>query len=157
MAKLPKSIIKKYGISKKAWSVFRSSSASPSIKTQGTRMARRKGNRRRVSAFGRKTYRSARRSGSNTNLLMTVGASMPYGAGRQKLSDMTQSYLPRFAGQYTDEVVFGVAGWYLSKKPGIIGALGKSALIIESASIGNQLVAGMSTSSTAATPNNYYV
>lgn len=67
---------------------------------------------------------------------------MLYGGARAKLSDMTAQYLPRFAGQYTDEVALGLAGWYLSKKGGLIGQLGKSALIIESASVGNQLIGG---------------
>ena len=121
------------------------SRASRSVTTGNTTMARRK---RR--SFGRRFVRSARKSGSNANLMTVVGASMLYGAGRAKLSALTQQYLPAFAGQYTDEVVLGLAGWYLSKKGGMIGALGRSALIIESASIGNQLASGfMSPSSTS--------
>ena len=43
MAKLPKSIIKKYGISKKAWAVFRGKkSKSKAVKTRGFKMARKK-------------------------------------------------------------------------------------------------------------------
>lgn len=127
MAKLPKSIIKKYGISKKAWSVFRGQSRTSSS-SRGT--------------MAKKT-RSKKKYSSNSNLLMVVGASMLYGAGRAKLSQLTQQYIPSFAGQYTDEVVLGLLGWYLSKKGGMIGAVGKSALIIESASVGNQLIAPM--------------
>lgn len=123
--------------------------------TTGTRkMARRKSFRRRVG----KVYRSARKSGSTTNLLMTVGASMLYGAGRSKLSALTSQYLPSFAGQYTDEVALGLLGWYVSKKGGVLGALGKSALIIESASIGNQLGSSLFNSPMTKTANNnYYV
>jgi hypothetical protein len=41
MAKLPKSIIKKYGISKKAWAVFRGNKTS-SKRTRGIKMAKKK-------------------------------------------------------------------------------------------------------------------
>ena len=41
MAKLPKSIIKKYGISKKAWSVFRGTKKTKSI-SRGYKMAKKK-------------------------------------------------------------------------------------------------------------------
>lgn len=117
-----------------------------------TTMARRR--------FGRvKSRRFARRSNSgrasNGSLLMTVGASALYGFGRSKLSALTAQYIPSFAGQYTDEVVFGTLGWYLSKKGGMIGALGKSALIVESASIGNQLGSSLM-GTTTATNSNYY-
>lgn len=53
MAKLPKNLIKKYGISKKAWSVFKSQKATKrktttrSVKT----MARRKGHTKKHSSF----------------------------------------------------------------------------------------------------------
>ena len=132
----------------------KSKSRAKSSVTNITTMARKNRSRR---LFGRRAGRRASRSSTNSNLLMTVGASMLYGAGRAKLSDMTQQYLPRFAGQYTDEVVLGVAGWYLSKKGGIIGQIGKSALIIESASIGNQLVSGMLTVSAPTANTQYYV
>lgn len=126
--------------------------------TTGTTMARRRSFRRRASAFGRKTYRSARKSGTNTNLLMTVGASMLYGAGREKLSSLTAQYLPSIAGAYTDEVALGALGWYMSKKGGIIGALGKSALIIESARVGSSIGGQLFNSSMTTTANsNFYV
>jgi hypothetical protein len=89
----------------------------------------------------KKSYR--RKSSSNSSLLVTVGSAMAYGAFRSKLSQLTSQYLPSFAGQYTDEVALGLLGWYASKRGGVIGALGKSALIIESASVGNQLASGM--------------
>ena len=42
MAKLPKSIIKKYGISKKAWAVFRGTKKIKTSSTRGKSMARHK-------------------------------------------------------------------------------------------------------------------
>lgn len=95
-----------------------------------------------VSKMAKRKFRRSS-SASTGSLLTVVGSAMLYGAVRAKLSQVTQQYLPSFAGQYTDEVVLGVAGWYLSKKGGMIGQLGKAALIIESASVGNQLAAGM--------------
>jgi len=97
---------------------------------------------------------SGRKSAASSNLLLVVGASMAYGGIRSKLSALTSQYLPAFAGQYTDEVALGALGWYLSKKGGIIGQLGKSALIIESASVGNQLMTGFN--STPSSNNNFY-
>jgi len=117
-----------------------------------TTMAKRRFRRASVRRFGR---RSKRVGSSNGSLLMTVGASALYGFGRSKLSALTAQYIPAFAGQYTDEVVLGTLGWYMSKKGGMIGALGKSALIIESASIGNQLGSSLM-GTTTATNSNYY-
>lgn len=128
MASLPKSIIKKYGITKKAWSVFRGSK-SP----------------KRVTTMARKSRKTHSRKGNTSGLLVTVGSAMAYGIMRNKLSQITATYLPSFAGTYTDELVLGGLGWYLSKKGGVIGAVGKAALIIESASVGNQLGAMMFT------------
>lgn len=113
---------------------------------QQTTMARRRTFRRA------KASRRVSRSGTSS-MLMTVGASALYGFGRSKLSALTQQYIPNVFGQYTDEVVLGLAGWYLSKKGGIIGALGKSALIIESASIGNQLGSQIMSSETTTASN----
>lgn len=42
MAKLPKSIIKKYGISKKAWAVFRGQKKTTKTATRGFKMAKKK-------------------------------------------------------------------------------------------------------------------
>lgn len=121
--------------------------------------SKKKSSSRRRKSSGVKTMAKRKRFGrksvnSNSNLLMVVGASMLYGAGRSKLSAITSQYLPAFAGQYTDEVALGALGWYLSKKGGIIGQLGKSALIIESASVGNQLMSGFGSTTSS---NNFYV
>lgn len=108
-----------------------------------------------VSTMARKkSYR--RKSSSNSSLMVTVGSAMAYGALRSKLSQMTSQYLPSFAGQYTDEVALGLLGWYASKKGGIVGALGKSALIIESASVGNQLASGFMSGSVQVTESFVY-
>jgi hypothetical protein len=55
MAKLPKSIIKKYGITKKAWSVFRGTNKK--IKTRGVRMARHK-RYGRMKKYAKKSLKS---------------------------------------------------------------------------------------------------
>lgn len=103
----------------------------------------------------RKRY-SRRASGASTGgLLMTVGASMLYGVARSKLSAVTSQYLPQFAGTYTDELVLGGLGWYLSKKGGLIGAVGKSALIIESARVGDSLGSSMFGGSVTTSATSY--
>jgi len=57
MAGLPKSIIKKYGITKKAWSVFRGRSTPK----RSTRMSKKKGSRRaRATGYAKKGYHKAR-------------------------------------------------------------------------------------------------
>lgn len=123
----------------------------------------KKSKSRRVKSSGgtmaKRRYAKKRSSSTNSNLLLTVGASMLYGGVRSKLSSLTSQYLPAFAGQYTDEVALGALGWYLSKKGGVIGQIGKSALIIESASVGNQLIGGMlnSTAVTTSTSSKFYV
>lgn len=69
---------------------------------------------------------------------------MIYGGIRAKLSQLTSQYIPGVLGQYTDEVVLGLAGYYLAKKnTGMLRNIGLAALTIESASIGNQLIAPM--------------
>ena len=67
MAGLPRSIIKKYGVSKKAWSVFRGMKTITPVK-RGLKMARRT---RRMSfkRFGRKAKRYAKNSASGSALI----------------------------------------------------------------------------------------
>lgn len=152
MAKLPRSIIKKYGISKKAWSVFRHGST-------GGKMARHR-------SF--KSHKMARRSsggifggsivGTSTNSLVQVDA-IAYGAARQYvanlISPLTNS-LP--LGAYADEVGMGLVDWLLAKNvKGFVGDIARKGLVHENARIGEQLIGnlgGMATSNTGLSSYN---
>lgn len=146
MAKLPKNIIKKYGISKKAWSVFRSKKHKPK-----TTMARRKIKRSRIrtrSYF--KAKRHSKRSSGLGSLAGTVIGAMAYGAGRQYVSDKLQPLTAKIpAGQYADEVAMGGLSYLMMKgkiplinKLKITRDIGKAGLAIEAARLGAGLSSG---------------
>lgn len=136
MAKLPKSIIKKYGITKKAWSVFRGKKTKVK-KSGGVRMAKR------------------RRSGGSRggdSLLMQAGAAAAYGALRPKVEQWIQPVTSKIpiAGNYVDEVALGLFGYALAKgkipmlKGKTARATGKAMLIIEAARVGSGIAQGVS-------------
>ncbi len=129
MMKLPKSIISKYGITKKAWSVFRHR------KTTKTRS---------VNTMPRHRRRFGHRSSGGVNPMNMVLASALYGAIRQPIGNMIQGVVPSGTlSGYADEAILGVTGYFLAKKgKGFMKALGMSALVVESASVGHQVTAG---------------
>lgn len=75
----------------------------------------------------------------------TVLPAMAYGAGRQWLANAAQPITSKIPlGNYADEALFGVGGYFLAKKgKGIVRNIGKAMLIVEAASVGNQLVGNM--------------
>lgn len=79
MAGLPRSIIKKYGVSKKAWAVYRGnksgSTRSATTRRSGS-MAKKKGGRRSSSGFGGGKLMTGfyKPSGMVANALMGIGA-----------------------------------------------------------------------------------
>ena len=139
MAKLPKSIIKKYGISKKAWSVFRGQSkvSKTSKKTGGRKMAKKK--------------RSGGSKGGDT-LLLQAGTAMAYGALRPKIEQWIQPVTSKIpvGGNYVDEIALGLAGWAIAKgkvpmlKGKTARSAGRAMLIIESARVGSGISQGIS-------------
>jgi hypothetical protein len=76
MARLPKSIIKKYGISKKAWAVFRGRRKG---KTRSTRSRRASSSKRSVRKTARRYYRKKRR-GRGKSILQTAYKLIPVAA-----------------------------------------------------------------------------
>lgn len=136
MAKLPKSIIKKYGITKKAWSVFR-----------GTKTKTKKSGGRKME----KKRRSGSSRGGDT-LLLQAGMAGLYGAARPKLEQWIQPITSKVpvAGNYVDEVVLGGFGYLLAKgkvpmlKGKTARAAGKAMLIIEAARVGSGISQGIS-------------
>jgi C4-dicarboxylate transporter len=67
---------------------------------------------------------------------------MAYGAGRATIVNFAQPITSRVPlGNYADELVLGVGGYLLAKKSsGTLKEVGKAVLMIESASLGSQLV-----------------
>jgi len=123
------------------------------------RFARIRTASRRVYARARPSFRRARRSGSSggSNPLMNVVLpAFAYGAIRAPIKNTLMPYVPNVLGDNTDEVAMGLAGYFLMKNTtGFMHDLGKSALIVESASLGNNLVAPMvSRVSTTGTSSN---
>jgi len=155
MAGLPKSIIAKYGVSKKAWSVFKSrSSSSPAARK--TPMARRRFSR--VRKTGRRFGRFAKRATDTRTNLGSMVIPFIYGALRpaitQAIAPLT-SKIP-VVGQYADEagmIAIGAAANMWGS--GSIKAAGKFAMQAEAFSLGMQVVSplisgltsGMTTSS----------
>jgi hypothetical protein len=146
MAKLPKSIIKKYGISKKAWAVFRGSSASRGKTT----MAKRR------YGFARKARRFARRSTNMSSPMGTILPAFVYGAARPALSSLVSPLTSKIPfGNYADELVLGLGGYFMAKKgSGMIRDAGKAILTVEAASLGAQTVGPMLNGMTATVSGN---
>jgi len=98
MARLPKSIIKKYGITKKAWSVFRGRRKSRPKKVKTKRRSVRKLVRR---------YRRKRRGGGGKSLTRTVfkwvriGALVAPGAARVMQHGFTEQAVVDAIHDYT--------------------------------------------------------
>lgn len=131
MAKLPKAIIKKYGITKKAWSVYRAN------KRGGKKVAKRKTARKR-------TYR--RKTSASMN--PAIGA-LAYGLGREwtlgKL-DPLLARVPVAGFQYVDEAAMFALSWAMAKgkipflnKVKASRAIGRAGMMIEAYRVGSSL------------------
>lgn len=149
--KLSKAIIKKHGITKKAWSIARQEKGIKT-RTSEAKMARRRRFGRRASFRG--FARRANRVGGQMSVGRIAIAGILYGAiGRplvSKVADMTGRPL----GSYTDEAIGAVAGYALRNQKGIIGDVAKVAMITEIASASNQLAAPYVSGMLGGTNNN---
>ncbi len=129
--KLPKKIIKKYGISKKAWSVFK--------RSKGVRMVKRR-RRSRIKVYTRRRRSAGLMKGKLTSIVLPA---IIYGAVREKISNALTPITSKIPfGDIADEITLGAIGWFLSKRSGLIGSIGKTALVIESARIGEAMIDG---------------
>jgi hypothetical protein len=112
-------------------------------------MARRKAFRARARSFGRSAKRYGKRtiSGGNNPLNVVLPAAA-YGAARGYLSNLAQPITSKIPlGNYADEALFGLVGYYIAKKnPMGLKNVGMAMLTVEAASIGNQLVGSMGNS-----------
>jgi hypothetical protein len=135
MAKLPKAIIKKYGITKKAWSVFRGSKVKTKrVYAKVKTMARRR--------YGFKKHH--RSSGNGGVSAMKIGISAAaYGAFR----DQIHSMIPNVGVPYSDSLITGAIGYYLSGKKGWMKNAGIAILAVEAAAVGKTLISGNTGSS----------
>jgi len=114
-------------------------------------MARRffKKTTRRASRFARRAYRAAGKAQPSLMTSAIYGAG--YGAARPFIAGFVKpvsSMIP--AGGYQDEVALGLLGFAAAKwGTGIVRNVGRTALIVESASVGQQLIGGISNNASA--------
>lgn len=144
MVGLPKSYIKKYGVSKLAWRKFRADKSKPRSRgasTMARKKTRRVSNRRRPAV---KARRSGRKKGGNWTPFIGAGL---YGAMRGRVST---ALLPLTAkmplGGIADEAAMMGAMWAAKKFAGgkipMLGDIAKAGMIIESARIGEAVATG---------------
>jgi hypothetical protein len=142
MAKLPKSLIKKYGISKKAWSVFR-----------GQKKSTHSGG---MSNMAKKGHKNKSMFGLGTGSMIQPDA-MVYGAARQFVANLIRpvtNMIP--AGQYAEPVALGLVDWFVAKNTsGFISDAAKKGLVVENAMIGSNLVGGFGGSSGSSSIASY--
>lgn len=148
MAKLPKSLIKKYGISKKAWSVFRGQKTNKT-KNKVVNVAKKKGGFRK----------SATEAGKGLGMVL---AGMAYGASREWVSQKIEPLTSKLPGGYlADNVVLGATGYLLYKgkipflnKYAVTREVGKAMVYVESALAGVDIKQkAMTGGMTATAPN----
>jgi hypothetical protein len=100
---------------------------------------------RRNRSAGRAFFRSQRRrtAGGEATMSLVAGSAI-YGAIRQKASDMLAPVTAKLPlGNISDEVVLGTAGYLLAKKTsGLPRQIGKAALVIEAARVGEAIMTG---------------
>ena len=110
-------------------------------------MAKFKRRTSRVRYAKKARSRSRSGSGSLENPLMMIIPALVYGATRGYISNAIKPLTDKIPlGNYADEAVFGTVGYLMAKKgKGMVKSAGKAILIVESASLGSQLMAGFST------------
>lgn len=130
MSGLPRSIIKKYGVSKKAWSVYRKSRLPKKkvIKKGRTQNMVRRKSRRTVYKYKPKRSRSRRAAGfSIFKELMPIGVTV-------FTEPFVDTAVDRFAGQFNAALPFGlqvddlakmIVGGHFAKKSGMVGKIAK--------------------------------
>jgi hypothetical protein len=141
--KLSKAIIKKYGISKKAWAVARGKKTTHSTKVRT--MAKRRKTYAKVSH--RKSHRKGGFSkGGFGGLGKMLGAGV-YGATREYISNALNPVTEKIPlGNIADEVVMigalTLGKKFLGKKVPMANDYANAGILIESARIGATLAAG---------------
>lgn len=137
MAKLPKALIKKYGISKKAWAIFRGSKSRSTKRVRSSSMAKKR-------YFGKKS-----KSGLGGDMALIFGAGI-YGGLRQKISEVMMPVTANIPfGNIADEIAIGGTAYVLkktlAKKFPMIKPVLNAAITVESARIGEAIATGQLT------------
>lgn len=142
--KLPKNIIKRYGITRKAWQVFRGTKKN---KPEVNILARKRRFGRRASArfiprrFGRRS-RGSKGSDGMSSMLWAFG----YGAARGTVANFVRPYSSKLPiPGASDEVGLLLASWGLRKlMPGnsMVRNVTRAVNTIEAASLGNAIMTG---------------
>lgn len=119
---LPASIIRQYGVTKKAWAVFRGKRSTPaSPRRKGHFMAKR----RRTGGFMRRAKRAYTKHRSKINELAIVATAFiePY-------VDSIINSFSTVAGGLTN-ILKLIAAYFLKKKSGMVGSIAQTIYVIE--------------------------
>ena len=106
-------------------------------------MARRGRFRKFRRSVSRSAFRRGNRKGTSMGWGFLVGAGL-YGALREKVSNAIAPYTSKIPlGNVTDEVVMGTLGYFAMKKgTGLFRDVGRAAMTIEAARLGETIVNG---------------
>lgn len=140
MAKLPKSIIKKYGISKKAWAVFRGSKKAKKS-TRGTTMARRK-------------YKGHKSKSGSKGGFMAKATQFLLGAAGAVAYDVFLSPMIPLSGMIKNIVEFIVGVWLAVSKrmPTYVRSFGAALAIMNAYEIITPFITGKPTAIGSVSP-----
>jgi hypothetical protein len=136
MAKLPKAIIKKYGITKKAWAVFRGTKRRKGAMRwhdfSGGKMVK---HRRRGGMFGRvRRYSSGIKGKINEFAIIATAF----------LEPVIDGFVAKFAGSLGGiaNILKLVAAYFLKKKGGMVGSIAQTIYVIEIYKLAKGLMGG---------------
>ena len=140
IARLPKSIIKKYGITKKAWRVYRGQKAT---KRKPVRRKTRTKTKTRVKYVARRRKKTYRKSRSSLSPKDAVLYGLGYGAVREPINQMVKKFTGNMALNVGDEVVLG-ALYYFGAKGNWFGMrkLWTTGLAVEAHNLGRSMSVG---------------
>ena len=122
MAKLPKALIKKYGISKKAWTVFRSQGSRAKRKVFKPKVQSRVMAKKRFAGLKKYAKRHPRVAGFG-NELIGVGVAA---VAKPYVESLANSYIPSVMGAKPSSIAYAGAGFFLKKRGGMVGSVGKA-------------------------------
>ena len=116
MTGLPRSIIRKYGVTKKAWSVFRSSHSSTRKRVRSSdNMTRKRSRASSVVHRARRRVHSFTASRSGPASITEIAFSGAYGYFRSDVVGFAQPVISMVpAGDYSDNVTLGLGAYAIS-------------------------------------------
>ena len=143
---LPRAIIKKYGVTKKAWKVFRSKKKGSRTRTTTKRSVSRMAKRKIRRSYPKAKARSRKKSGGFGKLGKFVGAGI-YGASREILSNQLAPLTSKIPlGTLSDEAGMFAVLWagkkFLGRKIPLVNDIANAGMLIEAARIGAAVASG---------------